>query len=71
MARVLLVVLGHTQCGAVTAVTHAIQKIGHPLEENITELLDEIEPAVQRAIKKYPHLHGDEIIPHAIRLVRY
>ncbi|MBW1744446.1 MAG: carbonic anhydrase, partial [Deltaproteobacteria bacterium] len=30
-----LVVLGHTQCGAVTAVTQAILGHGHPLEANI------------------------------------
>ena len=43
-----LVVLGHTQCGAVTAVTHAIHGTGHPLERNIPQLVDNIEPAVRR-----------------------
>jgi len=61
-----LVVLGHTQCGAVTAVTHAVQGTGHPLERNIPPLVDNIEPAVRRAMAQHPDILGDKIIPHAI-----
>jgi carbonic anhydrase len=61
-----LVVLGHTQCGAVTAVTHDVQGKGHALESNIPELVDNIEPAVKRAISKHPDVQGDGIIPYAI-----
>jgi len=61
-----LVVLGHTQCGAVTAVTHQVEGRGHPLERNIPPLVDNIEPAVRRAVAAYPDASGDAIIPHAI-----
>lgn len=61
-----LVVLGHTQCGAVTAVTHAIQGKGHALERNIPPLVDNIKPAVKRAMSNYPNLKGDAVIPHSI-----
>ena len=61
-----LVVLGHTQCGAVTAVTQDIQGRGHPLELNIPPLVDNIEPAVKRAMSKQPEVKGDGIIPYAI-----
>ncbi|MDY6834254.1 MAG: carbonic anhydrase [Chloroflexota bacterium] len=61
-----LVVLGHTQCGAVTAVTHAVHGEGHELEINIPPLVDNIEPAVERAIEEHPDIHGDDIIPYAI-----
>lgn len=61
-----LVVLGHTQCGAVTAVTHAIHGTGHPLELNIPPLVDNIEPAVRKAIADNPTLEGDAVIPAAI-----
>ncbi|MCM2284090.1 MAG: methyl-accepting chemotaxis protein [Desulfobacula sp.] len=61
-----LVVLGHTQCGAVTAVTHALHGKGHALEINIPPLVDNIIPAVQRAALLYPSVQGDDIIPHAI-----
>jgi carbonic anhydrase len=61
-----LVVLGHTQCGAVTAVTQAVRGHGHPLERNIPPLVDNIEPAVRRAIAANPKLEGDAVIPAAI-----
>lgn len=61
-----LVVLGHTQCGAVTAVTHAVHGTGHALERNIPQLVDNIEPAVKRAMAQNPKLHGDAVIPQAI-----
>ncbi len=61
-----LVVLGHTQCGAVTAVTQAVQGHGHKLERNIPPLVENIMPAVHRAAKMHPELHGDAVIPYAI-----
>lgn len=48
----LLVVLGHTQCGAVTAVMRVLQGHGHPLERNIPPLVRSIEPAVRRALEQ-------------------
>lgn len=62
-----LVVLGHTQCGAVTAVTHAVHGQGHALERNIPPLVDNIAPAVKRAIALHQDVHGDDIIPYAIK----
>ena len=61
-----LVVLGHTQCGAVTEVVHAVHGTGHPLERNIPPLVDNIVPAVKRAIEQHQDLHGDTIVPFAI-----
>ncbi|PLX72190.1 MAG: hypothetical protein C0614_14015 [Desulfuromonas sp.] len=61
-----LVVLGHTQCGAVTAVTNAVQGHGHELERNIPPLIDNIQPAVERAMGLYPGLQGRAIIPKGI-----
>ena len=61
-----LVVLGHKQCGAVTAVTHALNGQGHALERNIPQLVDNIIPAVENAIGQNPKVHGDAIIPFAI-----
>jgi len=60
-----LVVLGHTQCGAVTAVTNAVQGHGHALERNIPPLVAPIQPAVQRAMQKY-NMHDKSVIPYAI-----
>jgi carbonic anhydrase len=60
------VVLGHTQCGAVTAVTNEVQGHGHALEINIPPLVDNIIPAVQRAIVAHPESKGADVIPYAI-----
>jgi len=62
----ILVVLGHTQCGAVTAVTHSIQGGAHALERNIPALVDNIEPAVKSTIQAHPDLETDQIISYAI-----
>lgn len=61
-----LVILGHTQCGAVTAVTHALHGKGHALERNIPPLVDNIEPAVRRAMEIHKDLKEEGIIPFAI-----
>lgn len=61
-----LVVLGHTQCGAVTAVTHALHGNDDPFERNIPPLVDNIIPAVKRAMNTHTDVHGDAIIPYAI-----
>jgi carbonic anhydrase len=61
-----LVVLGHTQCGAVTAVTQAVLGHGHALECNIPPLVENIEPAVGRAQAANPKLEGEAVVPCAI-----
>ena len=58
----LLVVLGHTKCGAVTAVTKQ-DKVGG----SIPKLVDNIAPAVAAAQKAHPDLHGDALVPEAIK----
>ncbi len=62
----LLVVLGHTQCGAVTAVTRSVQGRAEPLSGNIEPLANAIVPAVKRAIRNHGELQGDDLIPRAI-----
>lgn len=61
-----LVVLGHTQCGAVIAVTDAVQGRGHALERNIPPLVAPIVPAVKRAMGNHPQLKGSAVVPAAI-----
>ena len=62
----LLVVMGHTQCGAVKAVMAAVEGEGHELERNIPHLVDNIEPAVRRAMDNHPDQHGEEVVSFAI-----
>lgn len=61
-----LVILGHTQCGAVTIVVQAIQGKVSVLERNIPPLVAPIIPAVERAIEKHTKVDDDEIILSAI-----
>jgi carbonic anhydrase len=61
-----LVILGHTRCGAVTAVSQAVEGHGHKLERNIPPLVDNIIPAVKRAMDQHKDVHGEAIVPFAI-----
>ena len=61
------VVLGHTQCGAVTAVTDEVLGHHHDLETNIPQLVDNIIPAVKRAMEQHPEqAKSHDIIPFAV-----
>ncbi len=61
-----VVILGHTQCGAVTAVTQQLLGKGHALERNIPPLVDNIVPAVKRAMAHKPKLLGSALISRGI-----
>ncbi|MFA5879445.1 MAG: carbonic anhydrase [Candidatus Margulisiibacteriota bacterium] len=58
-----IIVLGHTKCGAVTAV---VKKIA--ADENIMALLENIRPSVIKAMTKKPALNGDALIDEAVKL---
>lgn len=62
LATPVLVVLGHTHCGAVTAVA-----TGAALHGSIPPLVDNIAPAVKKAAIANPHLSGEELVPEAIK----
>jgi carbonic anhydrase len=57
-----LVVLGHTKCGAVTAVAQNAHVHG-----SIPQLVDNIAPAVEKAKAKQADLTGDALIEAAIK----
>lgn len=58
-----LVILGHTQCGAVTAVTASLKGHGHPLERNIPPLVSPIVPAVKSVIETHPGFSAEQLVP--------
>jgi carbonic anhydrase len=62
LATPVLVILGHTHCGAVTAVVH-----DEKLHGKIPPLVDNIIPAVIKTKEKYPQLHGDALIQEAVK----
>ncbi len=57
----ILIVLGHTQCGAVTATVEHEHADGH-----IKSLVSHIEPAVKRVRAAHPELFGDALIEKAV-----
>lgn len=58
----LLLILGHSQCGAVTAVTEAVKGHGHKMEKNIPTLVSSIIPAVKKSISENPKAEGAELL---------
>ncbi len=62
----ILVVLGHTKCGAVSAVSSQVQGNNLVLERNIPPLLAPIFPAVRAAMHKHPEAKGAALVPFAI-----
>lgn len=58
----LLIVLGHSQCGAVTAVVQSADVSGRVLP-----LRSKIKPAVAKTRAAFPQAEGDELLARAIR----
>lgn len=59
----LLVVMGHTACGAVNAAAS-----GAELHGAVAKLVGRIQPSVEQARAQYPELKPDQITPIAVRL---
>jgi carbonic anhydrase len=57
-----LLVLGHTRCGAVTAVAQKAEVHG-----SIPQLVDNIMPAVARAKAAHPQMAGDALVEEAVK----
>lgn len=62
----LLVVLGHTDCGAVTAAINQIKDNKHPEEDNICGLLTAIKPAVERVLRSGPEQELEQLVTRAV-----
>lgn len=63
----LLVVMGHTRCGAVAAASTTGHDANHEVPPNIAGLLTSIEPAVMRARKANPDAEAAELAAAAVR----
>ncbi|MFI5306968.1 MAG: carbonic anhydrase [Polyangiales bacterium] len=59
----LVVVMGHSRCGAVSATVQAIQTGLGPESKNIRSITDRIAPHVEALV----HAGGDDVIPEAMR----
>lgn len=67
VATPVLMVLGHSDCGAVTAAVASVKKqLEHPLEKSIERLLEPVCKTVGETVKKHPTLAGKELIDACI-----
>lgn len=62
----LLVVLGHSQCGAVNAAIAEMEGNASPLQRNIPPLINKIIPAVRKARKQHPKLSEKALAPFGV-----
>ena len=66
-ASPLLVVLGHSQCGAVQATMDAVRKPGDSASPNLAAIIDAVRPSVQAVLDADASLADDELLAAAIR----
>ena len=63
----LVVVLGHTQCGAIGATVDSLLGDTDPLSPNIAAIVDRMTPAVQPLIKEYDQVDKNKLLHQAGR----
>ena len=63
----LLVVLGHTRCGAVGATLESLRQPGGKLSENLASIMDRIRPAVEDLLKTESECDPDTLMRRAVR----
>ena len=63
----LVVVLGHSKCGAVTATLNELQDPSHNLSPNLRSIVERIEPAVATLLEVDTNLDADQLIHHGVR----
>lgn len=63
----LVVVLGHSNCGAVTATLNELQDPSHNLSTNLRSIVERIEPAVATLLEVNENLDPNTLIQHGVR----
>lgn len=62
----LVIIMGHSQCGAVTAVSESVTGHGHKLEKNIPPLVKSIVPTVKKTMEDNPGKGASELLDTCI-----
>jgi carbonic anhydrase len=62
----LVVVMGHSQCGAIAATVDEVLDPGGPLTPNLARLAERILPAVSTLLERNPEAGRDELIEGAV-----
>ena len=63
----LVVVMGHSQCGAVTATLQQLERPQASRSPNLRSIVDRIRPAIETLRESNPHLEPDDLLRHAVR----
>lgn len=63
----LVVVLGHSQCGAVKATLSELQKPTPDLSPNLAALVEQVRPSVEKVLADRPGCSRDELIERTVR----
>ena len=63
----LVVVLGHTQCGAVVATLEELTGRATTQSRNLQSIVHRVRPAVETLLAGHPHLSDDEIVDQAVK----
>jgi len=64
----LVVVLGHTQCGAIHATIDALQHPNSPRSRNLRSIVDRVRPSVEGLMHTELRHDTDALIRHAVRV---
>jgi carbonic anhydrase len=63
----LVVVLGHTMCGAVLATLEELERPTESRSPNLRSIVDRIRPAVETLLETEPRQSKDVLVKHAVR----
>jgi carbonic anhydrase len=63
----LVVVMGHSQCGAITATLEALSGSANPESRNLRSIVDRVRPSVESVIARQPSADWQLLAPEAVR----
>jgi carbonic anhydrase len=63
----LVVVLGHSQCGAILATLHELRRPSQDQSRNLRSIVDRIRPSVEPLLARDPGQHADRLVEQAVR----
>jgi carbonic anhydrase len=63
----LVVVMGHSQCGAVVATVEELLGRGSSQSRNLRSIVDRVRPSVETLLAGRPHLTDDALVSEAVR----
>ncbi len=63
----LVLVLGHSMCGAVTATLEELERPTETRSQNLRSIVDRIRPSVETLMETHLRMRKDELLHHAIR----